>query len=47
MSKRTKYTAEEKYEILNAYENGIGTIQEIASKYKISEYAFYELEIQL
>ena len=29
MSKRTKYTAEEKYEILKEYENGIGTIQEI------------------
>ena len=42
MSKRTKYTAEEKYEILEAYENGIGTIQEIITKYKISAYAFYD-----
>jgi transposase-like protein len=36
MSKITKYTAEKKYEILAAYENGIETIQEIVVKYKIS-----------
>lgn len=41
MSKRIKYTAEEKYEILKAYENGMGSIQEITTKYGISEYAFY------
>lgn len=36
MSKRTKYTAEEKYEILKEYEDGIGTMLEIASIYKIN-----------
>ncbi|MEG1313084.1 MAG: helix-turn-helix domain-containing protein [Bacilli bacterium] len=41
MSRRSKYTAEEKYEILNVYESGIRSIQEIATKYKISVYAFY------
>ena len=41
MSRKTKYTAEEKYEILEAYENGIGTIQKIVTKYNISEDAFY------
>lgn len=42
MSRRTKYTAEEKYEILRTYENGIGTILEIATMYKISKDAFYK-----
>ena len=41
MTKRTKYTAEEKYEILNAYDNGIGTIKEISNKYKINRATFY------
>lgn len=41
MTKRTKYTAEEKYAILNAYDNGIGTIKEIANKYKINRATFY------
>lgn len=36
MSKRSKYTAEEKYEILRAYEDGMGSMEEIASKYKIN-----------
>lgn len=41
MSRRAKYTAEEKHEILRAYENGTGTILEIASMYKISKDTFY------
>lgn len=41
MSKRTKYTAEEKVEILNDYGNGTASITDIAVKYKISVYAFY------
>ena len=41
MSKRTKYTAEEKYEILMEYNNGIGTIGEISTKYHISANSFY------
>jgi transposase-like protein len=36
MSQRCKYTAEEKYEILKAYEDGIGSMGEIASTYKIN-----------
>jgi len=36
MSKRTKYTAEEKYEILEDYENGTGMLHEIVSKYNIT-----------
>ena len=35
MSRRTKYTTEEKYAILNEYDNGIGTMKEIASKYGV------------
>lgn len=42
MSGRTKYTAEEKYEILIEYVNGTKSIQEIHAKYKISVYAFYK-----
>ncbi|MBU5486559.1 helix-turn-helix domain-containing protein [Clostridium sp. MSJ-11] len=42
MSRRTKYTAEEKYEILMEYVNGTKSIQEIHTKYKISVYAFYK-----
>lgn len=36
MSKRTKYTAEEKYEILKEYEDGVGSMLEIASIHKIN-----------
>lgn len=36
MSKRCKYTAEEKYQILLAYEDGKGSMAEIASMYKIA-----------
>lgn len=42
MSKRSKYTAEEKYKILIDYENGIGAIQKICNKYKISSSTFHE-----
>ena len=42
MSKRTKYTAEEKYEILMEYEDGVGTVNEITTKHKISANAFYD-----
>lgn len=42
MSRRTKYTAEEKYEILIEYLNGTSSIQEIHVKYSISIYAFYK-----
>lgn len=42
MSKRTKHSAEEKYEILNEYFNGSGSIQEIAQKHNISVYALYK-----
>lgn len=37
MSKRTKYTVEEKYKILMAYEDGTGSMLKIASMYKINE----------
>jgi hypothetical protein len=37
MSKRTKYSAEEKYEILKEYEDGVRTILEITSIYKLIE----------
>jgi transposase len=42
VSGRTKYTAEEKYEILMEYVNGDNSIQEIHIKYSISAYAFYK-----
>lgn len=42
MSKRTKHTAEKKYEILNEHYNGIGSIQEIVTKHNISVYTFYK-----
>ena len=42
MSGRTKYTAEEKYEILMDYENGTSSIQELCINYSISAYAFYK-----
>lgn len=41
MSKRSKYTAKEKYGILKEYEDGTRTIQEIINKYRISEFSFY------
>ncbi|HEY8803748.1 MAG TPA: helix-turn-helix domain-containing protein [Clostridium sp.] len=41
VSRRTKYTAEEKHKILTAYENGIGSMNEIATKYEISVDTFY------
>ncbi|HEY8909460.1 MAG TPA: helix-turn-helix domain-containing protein [Desulfosporosinus sp.] len=40
MSKRCKYTAEEKYEILKAYEDGIGSMSKISSMYKIDRRTF-------
>lgn len=42
MSKRTKYTAEEKYEILMDYNTGFESIHEIATKYEISTSTFHE-----
>ncbi len=42
MSKRTKYTTEEKYKILDAYENGYVTMQKTLTKYSISKYDFYD-----
>jgi len=42
MSRRTKYTASEKYGILKAYENGSDTMKEILTKYNISADAFYK-----
>lgn len=41
MSKRSKYTAEEKYQILKAYEDGFGSISEITSLYRISLATYY------
>ena len=40
MSRRTKYTTDEKYKILNEYDTGVGT-QEIANKYRINRVTFY------
>ena len=37
VSARIKYTEEEKYEILKTYENGVGSMQAVALKYKISK----------
>lgn len=42
MSKRAKYTPEEKYEILMNQVNGFESIQEISAKYKISTSTFHE-----
>ncbi|WP_155722854.1 transposase, partial [Clostridium sporogenes] len=42
MSRRTKYTAEEKYEILMDYESRTSSIQELCINYSISAYAFYK-----
>jgi len=41
MAKRSKYSAEEKYEILKAYEDGVGSLREITSLYKISKFIVY------
>ncbi|OWZ83333.1 hypothetical protein CDO51_09365 [Natranaerobius trueperi] len=35
MSKRKKYTAEEKYQIIREYQEGLGTLSDIACKYNI------------
>ncbi len=42
MSKRTKYTLDEKYEILKFYKDGMGTVHDTITKFKISAYAFYD-----
>ena len=42
MSKRRKYTAEEKYRILMEYENGDRSIEEIALKYRICASTSYD-----
>jgi transposase-like protein len=42
MSKRSKYTVEEKYDILMNYDNGVGSIEKICIKYKISPSTFYQ-----
>ena len=41
MSKRSKYTVEEKYEILKAYDSRVETIEEICNKYRINNSALY------
>lgn len=41
MSKRSKYSEEEKYQIIKAYEDGVRSIREITSLYKISPSTFY------
>ena len=42
MSKLRKYTAEEKYQIIKAYEDGVGSTREIMALYKISRFSFYD-----
>ncbi|MCE5220294.1 MAG: helix-turn-helix domain-containing protein [Clostridium sp.] len=42
MSKRSRYAVDEKYKILMDYESGVGSIQEICVKYKISTSTFHE-----
>lgn len=42
MTQRCKYSAEQKYQIIKAYEDGVGSIREIISLYKISNYTFYD-----
>lgn len=44
MSIGPKFTTEEKYKILEAYENGYVTIQKTLTKYSISAYALYDWE---
>jgi len=41
MSKRSKYTAEEKFEILKAYDRRVETIVEICNKYGINYFSLY------
>jgi transposase len=41
VSKRTKYTAEEKYEILKMSQNAIESLQGFLNKYRLSKHAFY------
>lgn len=40
MSKRSKYTAEQKYEIIKAYEDGVRSIDDITNTYKIHHTTF-------
>ena len=42
MSKRSKHSAEEKYEILIEYEKGMGSIQDIVTKHNICVTTFYD-----
>lgn len=42
MSRRTRYSAEEKYEILMEYESGNRSIEEIHKMYRVSVYSFYK-----
>lgn len=42
MSKRCRYTAEEKYQIFKAYEDGVGSLAEIASMYQIGKQTIYD-----
>lgn len=42
MSKRSKYTAEEKYAIVVEYLEGMQPISEIVATYKISSYTIQE-----
>jgi transposase len=42
VSKRSKYTAEEKYDILMEYENGMGSIQDIVTKHSICVTTLYD-----
>lgn len=37
MSKRVKYTREEKIQIIKEYQDGLGTLREISKKYKIDQ----------
>ena len=41
MSKRSKHSAEEKYQIIKAYEEGVGSVKEITSLNIISIATFY------
>lgn len=41
MSRKSKYTAEEKYTILMEYADGIGTIREITTKYDINDDTYF------
>ena len=37
MSKRVKYTVEEKFQTIKEYHAGLGTLREISEKYKIDK----------